>query len=332
MREGETVSIQRRHRRMGFAIVALAAVFSLGFAASATADDQTSTFTFDETSVTVPYGSGFNFSYTCTHCPNSAPDFSATGLPSGYKADDYWSNNDYSGTSYGGFYGSDNDSPLPPGEYTFTVSVDVTEYGTHYTGSKTVRLTVEKTEANIEFALETDKTAQQNVILTATFDSDFLKNFSWWNYSVANGFPVGTWEFSIADSTEPVFASSVSSTAKKPAEVATAYWPGATPGRKYTATVRFVESPVTGNFTINDSDKIAFTGGAAVRPVPTPTSTISPVQPLPSNGDGTTVRLWLLLLVVAIVLGMLTWVTILSIKFIRRRPKLEGGDDANTIP
>jgi hypothetical protein len=326
------VSNQRRHRRMVFASVALAAVVSIGFASSATADDQTSTFTFDETSVTVPYGSGFNFSYTCTHCPNSAPDFSSTGLPSGYKVDDYWNNNDYSGTSYGGFYGSDNLSPLPPGEYTFTLSVDVTEYGTYYTGSKTVRLTVEKTEANIEFALETDKSSQQNVILTATFDSDFLKNFSWWNYSVSNGFPVGNWEFSIADSTGPVFSSSVPSTAKKPTEVATAYWPGAKFGDEYTATVTFVESTVTGNFTINDPEKISFTGGAAARPAPTPTSTYSPAQPPPSNSDGTAVRLWLLLLVMAIVLGMLTWVTILSIKFLRRRPKLEGGTDANTIP
>lgn len=323
-----------RINRRPAVVVALIAAAGLSQAAApaAIAADYPVVVNFPTASVTVEYGQGWSipvytdFLFYDKIALTGSAVVSSTSTPSGFVPSYYFA------PSYGeassSIYTPYDFAPLPVGSYTFSVNGTYEQFGDTYTGQtpSPATLKIEKAKLGVELRVLADGSNGDDAIVTAKFTGRFVDEYSPSYFESSAISPAGTWQIVIKDKDGEVAVENTVERAAGDDVLATSfYWTDAEPGVQYTVTAEFTPSGTSGNnFTITPAQAFSYTAPDAQRPQLSSTATAKPDTSLP-EATGFGLPLWLLIVVIVLIVGLGTLVTILSVR-LTRRPSTSTGE------
>lgn len=219
---------------------------------------------------------------------------------------------------------------LPAGSYSFTASydhargADLIEHSAETPTSAT--LTITPAKLGLELRVLADPSNSDAAIVTAKFTGRFVDEYSSSFFPGAASSPAGIWHISLKDADGEIATErSIERAAGDDVLATSFYWADAEPGEQYTASASFEPSGASANnFAVTPAAEFSYTAPSSQRPVPTSSATGSPDAALP-EATGFGLPLWSIVVAVALILGLATLLTILSVR-LSRRPAPAGGE------
>ncbi len=313
--------IHRRRAAVAFLVTAAIVVLP---AAPALATDPPPVSWTGATSATIEYAEYWQFDVSFPGTGTSEYTFNNTGAPAGYTPAVYVGPDPSNSMQLvGDVTVSPDAAPLGAGSYSFILHVKQT-YGSFVTyegeTATPAHLTITPAKLGLTVRAVPDPANPNVAIVSAAFTGRFVDEYGSSFFPTSAVSPAGKWTFTIVDSDGAVaLKRDVERQAGSDVLAASFAWADAEPDTTYAISAEFTPEGTSGaNFAITPASPFGYTAPDNARPVPTSTATSKPDASLPeSTGFG--VPLWGIILVIALILGLASLVTVLSVRTSRSK-------------